>query len=87
MCIRDRNAREPNGVIVVEPSPMALADAVLELLRNGTRRAALGDAARATVLEQFTIEHFTTKYERLYETLAWDADAASANALEAAFNY
>ena len=66
---------------------MALADAVLELLRNGTRRAALGDAARATVLEQFTIEHFTTKYERLYETLAWDADAVSAAALEAAFNY
>ena len=52
---------------------MALADAVLELLRNGTRRAApRRRGGRATVLEQFTIEH-RDEARRLDGSFAWDA--------------
>ena len=70
---RRRHRRGPrpdaNGVFVDTAAPQGIADAVLDLLADPAKRARLGAAARATVLEAFTVDHFVRKYAEVYEGL------------------
>ncbi len=45
------------GILIDRPDPDAFSEAVLGLLRDPDRRAAMGRAGRERVLERFTIEH------------------------------
>ena len=59
------------GLVVPAREPGSLADAIDRLIRLGDdRRHALGDAARARVIEQFALASIARQYEDLYaETL------------------
>jgi glycosyltransferase involved in cell wall biosynthesis len=58
-----------NGLLVAPRDPRALADAILALLRDPARAAALAQAARSR-LEQFRIERIAERFACLYEELA-----------------
>ena len=55
--------------VLVAPEPQAIARAVLELLAAPERTRALGDRARARVLERFSARAMTERYAALYEEL------------------
>jgi len=57
------------GLLVPTPEAEGLASAAIELLHNPARAAALGAAARATVLERFTADRMVENTVRLYEEL------------------
>lgn len=54
------------GVLVDEPSPAALAEAVAALARDAGRRAGLGSAARARVRERYGLEVVADRLAGLY---------------------
>lgn len=54
-----------NGVIVPSQDAPALAQAVVNLLEDPTRAAAMGAAARQTVQDGFTLDSMCSKYEAL----------------------
>ncbi|MGQ9793856.1 MAG: GT4 family glycosyltransferase PelF [Anaerolineae bacterium] len=56
------------GILVPARDPEAMGKACTELLLDDERRRALGKAARARVLEHFTIERFLNDYRNIY----WD---------------
>jgi glycosyltransferase involved in cell wall biosynthesis len=58
-----------NGLLVAPRDPRALADAILALLLDPARAAALAQAARSR-LEQFRIERIAERFASLYEELA-----------------
>ncbi|MFN8454687.1 MAG: glycosyltransferase family 4 protein [Anaerolineae bacterium] len=58
-----------NGVLVPPGEVNVLAEAISELLQSPERRAALGQAARQTVLEQFTPERELAANLSLYTNL------------------
>jgi glycosyltransferase involved in cell wall biosynthesis len=55
-----------NGVLVPARSPEALATAVDDLLGDPARRDRLGQAARETILAEYTWEAIADEYVRLY---------------------
>ncbi len=57
-----------SGLLVAPRDPVALADALLALLEDPTRRASLASAARPR-LEDFTIERISERFAELYERL------------------
>lgn len=59
------------GIVVPPKQPKALADAWKDLILNSDR-IALGQAARARILEYFSLESVVTQYESLYENLIKD---------------
>ena len=59
------------GIVVPPKQPKALADAWKDLILNSDR-IALGQAARARILEYFSLESVVTQYEALYENLIKD---------------
>lgn len=62
------------GLLVPAPDPDCLAAAVVELLREPSRAAALGAAARQTILERFTADQMVENTLRLYhEAMAGEA--------------
>jgi glycosyltransferase involved in cell wall biosynthesis len=67
--IPDVISNHENGVLVPPGEVEALAEAMLRLLQNGELRAALGQAARQTVLEKFTLERELEQNLQLYENL------------------
>jgi glycosyltransferase involved in cell wall biosynthesis len=58
-----------NGLVVEPGSFTQLRDALTTLLAGGDRVAALGQAARTTVLNRFSEDAVTDRYVRLFETL------------------
>ena len=58
-----------NAVLVNEATPNAIAAAVVHLYRNPAVAAAIGEAARRTVVERFHVNAQMRKYHRLYTTL------------------
>ncbi|MFK4065578.1 GT4 family glycosyltransferase PelF [Streptomyces sp. NPDC029674] len=65
-----REAVGPTGLVVPPRAPDAMARAVLELLRDPGRRAAMGEAARLRVIEQFTLRQTVDAFRSIYEELA-----------------
>jgi sugar transferase (PEP-CTERM/EpsH1 system associated) len=57
------------GLIVPARDPRSLADAYLELLRDPSRRAAMGRAARQRVVGHFSLQAMVRHYQQLYEEL------------------
>jgi glycosyltransferase involved in cell wall biosynthesis len=47
----------------------SLADAIVDLLRDPERRAAMGDAARAQTVTQFDVRACTSQFCKLYSTM------------------
>ncbi|WP_330294631.1 GT4 family glycosyltransferase PelF [Streptomyces sp. NBC_00503] len=58
------------GLVVPPHDPEAMASAALGLLRDPTRRAALGRAARLRVIERFTLERTVESFRGIYLSLA-----------------
>ena len=54
------------GVLVPAGDPQALADGLLDLLRDRERASRLASAARARFLEKFTLEHSVAAMAGLY---------------------
>jgi len=55
-----------SGLLVPARSPVPLAQACLTLLRDGGLRRRLGDAARARVLANFTLDAVTGAFDEIY---------------------
>ena len=59
-----------NGLLV-DNTPQAIAAAVRQLLENPDFARRLGDAARRTVMERFTVDHLVRRTMEVYrEVLA-----------------
>jgi glycosyltransferase involved in cell wall biosynthesis len=63
---REAIADGVNGCLVAPGDPEALARAILELYRHPEARQRLGDAARRTIVERYSIEAMLQKLEELY---------------------
>jgi L-malate glycosyltransferase len=55
------------GVLVPPRDPGSLGEAIGALARDPDRRRRLGDAARARVLESFTLDRMIASYQQVYE--------------------
>lgn len=58
-----------DGLLVSPDSPGGLAGAIVALLRDPARRAAMGEAGHRKTLERFTWDRITDRMERVYETV------------------
>lgn len=56
-----------NGVLVAHADPKALADALEHLLRDDVAAAQMAAAARADVLQHYSLEHMAKRYEDLFQ--------------------
>ncbi|MGC5342328.1 GT4 family glycosyltransferase PelF [Streptomyces sp. DT24] len=56
----------PTGLVVPPRDPAAMAAAALELLADPPRRAAMGEAARLRVIEQFTLRQTVDTFRAIY---------------------
>ncbi|MCX5207196.1 GT4 family glycosyltransferase PelF [Streptomyces sp. NBC_00237] len=65
-----REAVGDAGLVVPPRDPSAMAAAALELLRAPARRAAMGEAARLRVIEQFTLRQTVDTFREIYVDLA-----------------
>jgi rhamnosyl/mannosyltransferase len=61
------NLNEKTGLIIPENEPAKLTEAINYLLENEDIRRRLGKTGRLRVLENFTLNHITSKMERIYE--------------------
>ncbi|MFD9073704.1 GT4 family glycosyltransferase PelF [Streptomyces lasiicapitis] len=80
-----REAVGPTGLVVPPRSPEAMAAAAVELLEDPVRRAAMGEAARLRVIDQFTLRQTVDAFRDIYTELATGrapATAATAAAAE-----
>ncbi len=59
-----------SGLLVSPRSPRQLADAIVQVLEDEALAKRLGDAARARVLEQFSLERFGEGFERAMRAVA-----------------
>lgn len=59
-------AHNKTGLIVPKGKPEEFARAILEVLNDRTRAAALGQAARAAALARFSVERMVGEYATLY---------------------
>jgi glycosyltransferase involved in cell wall biosynthesis len=55
------------GILVPARDGAALGAAIVALARDPGRRQQLGTAARARVLESFTLDRMVDRYRRIYE--------------------
>ena len=62
-------AHGEDGLLVDPRDVDGMTDALGSLIQDASMRRRLGDAGRAKVLRQFTVEHMTRAYEQLYEDL------------------
>jgi len=63
------NVDGQTGLVVPPRDPQALANAINSLLTDRERRHALGQAARARALAEFTVEKMIDRVYEVYETL------------------
>ncbi|MEV6105531.1 GT4 family glycosyltransferase PelF [Streptomyces sp. NPDC051940] len=61
-----REAAGDAGLVVQPRAPQAMARAALELLRDPDRRAAMGEAARLRVIDQFTLRQTIDTFRGIY---------------------
>ncbi|MFD5421241.1 GT4 family glycosyltransferase PelF [Streptomyces sp. NPDC127069] len=61
-----REAVGDTGLVVPPRDPAAMAEAALELLGDPARRAAMGEAARLRVIEQFTLRQTIDTFRSIY---------------------
>lgn len=66
---RDVIAHGINGLLVPPKNPQQMADAILNLLNDPDRGAALGAAAHQTILERYTWDMVSDRYLAEYQTL------------------
>lgn len=71
-----REAVGEAGLVVAPRDVQAVADACARLLVDGPLRQRIADAARARVLERFTLGRFLDTYRGIYENCIGDADEA-----------
>ncbi|MBD0843794.1 MULTISPECIES: GT4 family glycosyltransferase PelF [unclassified Streptomyces] len=64
-----REAVGDAGLVVPPRDPAAMAAAALELLGDAERRAAMGEAARLRVIEQFTLRRTIDTFRAIYHEL------------------
>jgi glycosyltransferase involved in cell wall biosynthesis len=69
--VGSRDAVEPGitGLLVPPADPGAAAEAVLGLLEDPARRAALADRARQRLVEQFDVAAMGARHDALYAEL------------------
>jgi glycosyltransferase involved in cell wall biosynthesis len=67
-----REAVADTGLVVPPRDPEAMARAAVGLLRDHRRRQELGDAARARVIDQFTLSRTVATFSTVYEALLDD---------------
>jgi glycosyltransferase involved in cell wall biosynthesis len=60
------------GLIVPPENPDALANAIIELLEDRDRSAAMGAAGRERVEREFTVDRMVEQHLEVYERLAAD---------------
>jgi glycosyltransferase involved in cell wall biosynthesis len=65
----DLVTREVSGLLVPAADPEAMAAALLRLARDPARAAAMGEAGRARVEEDFSMRAMVGRYQGLYDTL------------------
>lgn len=65
-----REAVGDTGLVVPPREPREMARAALELLRDPSRRARMGEAARLRVIEQFTLRQTIDTFRGIYGELA-----------------
>jgi sugar transferase (PEP-CTERM/EpsH1 system associated) len=65
----DLVTREVSGLLVPAADPEAMAAALLSLARDPARAAAMGEAGRARVEEDFSMRAMVGRYQGLYDTL------------------
>jgi glycosyltransferase involved in cell wall biosynthesis len=58
-----------DGFLVDSADPVELADRLAELARDAPRRAAMGEAGRARVLERYAVERLVDDVDELYREL------------------
>jgi glycosyltransferase involved in cell wall biosynthesis len=58
-----------NGILIPPHDSMRVRDALLELLKNDRLARTLGNAARKTIEEQYTMERIADDYVRLYSQI------------------
>ncbi|SDJ87249.1 GT4 family glycosyltransferase PelF [Streptomyces indicus] len=75
-----REAVGDSGLVVPPRDPEAMARAALELLRDAPRRAAMGEAARLRVIEQFTLRQTIDTFRAVYLELTGSGYVAVAPA-------
>jgi L-malate glycosyltransferase len=57
------------GLLVPPRDPVALAEAIVLLLKDAERARAMGAAGRARVLQHFTVEQMVARHQALYASL------------------
>jgi glycosyltransferase involved in cell wall biosynthesis len=57
------------GFLVPPNSPRQLADAITRVLSDGELARRMGEAGRARVVRNFTVEHMVAAYSELFEEL------------------
>lgn len=73
-----REAVGDTGLVVPPRDPAAMARAALDLLRDPARRAALGEAARLRVIEQFTLRQTIDAFRGIYVGLGAESEHRAA---------
>jgi glycosyltransferase involved in cell wall biosynthesis len=58
-----------NGLVVEPKDPGQMAAALMDLLKDETKRQQFGQNSRNLVLERFTLDHFARKTEEVYLSL------------------
>jgi sugar transferase (PEP-CTERM/EpsH1 system associated) len=61
---------DTSGLLVPSRAPDAIAAAIVDLLTNTARRREIAAAARRRAESEFSLPSFTSRYERMYLTLA-----------------
>src|SRR5665647_1284628 len=64
------------GLVIPQGDAAALADALRDLRRDPDRRAAMGQAGRARVLAEFSVERMVDEYRQAYESVVRDRPAS-----------
>jgi glycosyltransferase involved in cell wall biosynthesis len=60
---------EKNGLLISEPEPARMADAIRQLLSNPERASRLSENARETIAQRYSMEHMVDATLHLYEQL------------------